>query len=117
MAVSGGLEAAPTLGSRSTDTLSGLGPPPVRAGETFGLEGVTSRFVGIADVARTPLPSDETVVLRFAVGPREACFADQERPRRRNPGLETLQQQRWTVSKDADRVGVRLLPEEGRGWR
>ena len=32
VAVAGGVTVAPVLGSRSTDTLSGLGPPPLRAG-------------------------------------------------------------------------------------
>lgn len=33
LAVGGGIEAPQTLGSRSTDTLTGLGPPVVRAGD------------------------------------------------------------------------------------
>ncbi|WP_147108365.1 carboxyltransferase domain-containing protein [Nesterenkonia populi] len=113
VAVSGGLEAPRVLGSRSTDTLSGLGPPAVKAGDRFALDGVTSRFVGIADVARTPLPGAGPVVLRFVPGPREAWFGDADRPRRRNPGVEALQRQRWTVSRDVDRVGARLVPEDG----
>ena len=32
VAFAGGITVAPVLGSRSTDTLSGLGPPPLRAG-------------------------------------------------------------------------------------
>ncbi|HEY6739213.1 MAG TPA: hypothetical protein VI076_10225 [Actinopolymorphaceae bacterium] len=33
VAVRGGLDVPAVLGSRSTDTLSGLGPPPVTAGD------------------------------------------------------------------------------------
>src|SRR5262249_60886325 len=32
LAFAGGVTVAPVLGSRSTDTLSGLGPPPLRSG-------------------------------------------------------------------------------------
>ncbi|MEU7822680.1 biotin-dependent carboxyltransferase family protein [Catellatospora sp. NPDC049133] len=35
LAVSGGIAVPPVLGSRSTDTLSGIGPEPLRAGQTL----------------------------------------------------------------------------------
>ncbi len=35
VAVAGGIDVAPVLGSRSTDTLSGLGPPRVRDGDVL----------------------------------------------------------------------------------
>src|SRR6185436_4668938 len=37
VAFAGGVTVAPVLGSRSTDTLSGLGPPPLRAGDLVPL--------------------------------------------------------------------------------
>ncbi|OON33062.1 hypothetical protein BSA16_02370, partial [Micromonospora sp. Rc5] len=37
LAVAGGIAVPPVLGSRSTDTLSGLGPPPLRDGDTLPL--------------------------------------------------------------------------------
>ncbi|HMT50212.1 MAG TPA: urea amidolyase, partial [Dietzia sp.] len=43
LGVRGGIDAPPVLGSRSRDTLSGLGPPPVVAGDVLG---VGDRVVG-----------------------------------------------------------------------
>lgn len=108
VAVSGGLAAPQTLGSAATDILSGLGPPPVRRGDAFSLVGATSRFVGIADVARTALPQpDQATTLRFIPGPRQDWF---EAGRGRRTGLEQLQTGLWRVSQQSDRVGVRFEP-------
>lgn len=102
VAVSGGFAAVEHLGSAATDTLSGLGPSPVRAGDGLALAGAASRFVGIASVARTPLPeSEEPVRLRFVPGPRDGWFGDS--------GLRRLTGQVWTVSQESDRVGIRLI--------
>lgn len=113
VAVSGGLAAPQVLGSAATDTLSGLGPVPAAAGESFSLIGATSRFVGIADVARTALPEPGvSTVLRFVPGPRHDWFAA---AKGRPSGLQQLQMTRWWVSQDADRVGIRFQaqsPEE-----
>ncbi|MFD1214682.1 allophanate hydrolase subunit 2 family protein, partial [Arthrobacter sp. GCM10027362] len=37
LAVAGGIEADPLMGSRSADLLSGLGPAPLRAGDVLGI--------------------------------------------------------------------------------
>ncbi|WP_044493026.1 carboxyltransferase domain-containing protein [Nesterenkonia massiliensis] len=111
VAVSGGLAVSETLGSASTDTHSALGPGPVTQGQSFALVGATSRFVGIADVSRTPLPSTQApgapgcVRLRFVPGPREELFAG---TRGRNPGLAALVSQPWSVLKDSSRSSVFL---------
>ncbi|WP_236647417.1 biotin-dependent carboxyltransferase family protein, partial [Micromonospora sicca] len=52
LAVSGGIEVPPVLGSRATDTLSGLGPPPVRDGDRLPL----------GEPVGHPAPVDVTVV-------------------------------------------------------
>lgn len=105
VAVSGGLSSPTVLGSAATDLISGLGPAPVQAGDTFGLIGVPSGFVGIADVASTALPEpEEPTRLRFVPGPREDWFA----AKGANPGLTALQMLTWTVSADSNRVGIRL---------
>ncbi|WP_120003402.1 urea amidolyase family protein [Nesterenkonia muleiensis] len=112
VAVSGGLASPTVLDSASTDLLSGLGPAPVSAGETFALVGVPSGFVGIADVARTALPEPETSTrLRFVPGPREDWFA----AKGANPGLEVLQSLTWEVSEDSNRIGIRLTSPTGGG--
>jgi KipI family sensor histidine kinase inhibitor len=109
VAFSGGLAADAVLGSVATDLLSGLGPSPVSSGDTFALVGVPSGFVGIADVARTPLPEmDSPTRLRFVAGPRDEWFAG----RRGNPGLDALQSLTWTVTEDSNRIGLRLSAGE-----
>lgn len=101
VAVSGGFAAVEHLGSAATDTLSGLGPAPVGEGDGLALAGAASRFVGIASVARTPLPEPgEPVRLRFVPGPRDDWFGE--------AGLRRLSGQVWTVSSDSDRVGLRM---------
>lgn len=110
VAVSGGLVAPEVLGSAATDTLSGLGPEPVAAGESFALIGATSRFVGIADVARSALPEPgQPSTIRFVPGPRHEWFAG---GRGGHSGLQQLQLTRWRVSQDADRVGIRFTAED-----
>ena len=111
VAVSGGLAVSETLGSASTDTHAVLGPEPVTCGQSFALMGATSRFVGIADVSRTPLPAAEVsgasgcVRLRYVPGPRDELFAG---ARGRNPGLAALGHQRWSALKDSSRSAVFL---------
>ncbi len=50
LAVRGGLLAEPTLGSCSTDLLSGLGPDVVRAGDTFTLGAPSGDLPDVASV-------------------------------------------------------------------
>ncbi|GAA3177940.1 biotin-dependent carboxyltransferase family protein [Nonomuraea roseoviolacea] len=98
LAVRGGVAVEPVLGSRSTDSLSGLGPEPLRAGTVLPVGPVTGLEPIVADVAppRGPRPA----VLRVLPGPRDDWFA---------PGaLAELCAEPYTVSQDSNRVGVRL---------
>lgn len=71
VAVRGGLDVPPELGSRSTDLLSGLGPPVLRAGDVLPLGVAGSPVPGIDVVALPPVPGPhETVVLHVLTGPR-----------------------------------------------
>ena len=110
LAVRGGIDATPVLGSRSRDTLSGLGPPPVGAGDVLG---VGDLVVGpwaegwqaagwqatghAADVTRP----GEPVVLDVVPGPRDDLFP---------PEAWEVLAGISHVSGHADRVGVRLDP-------
>jgi biotin-dependent carboxylase-like uncharacterized protein len=96
LAVRGGLFAPETLGSRSTDVLSGLGPPLLRPGTTIDV-GHPSRVLPGIDIAPPYRPSKQLEVLP---GPRRDWFTDQ--------AWDRLLSARWTTSIDADRVGVRL---------
>lgn len=96
LAVRGGLSVPETLGSRSTDVLSGLGPPLLRPGTTIDV-GHPSRVLPGIDIAPPYRPSKQLEVLP---GPRRDWFTDQ--------AWDRLLSARWTTSTDADRVGVRL---------
>ena len=97
LAVRGGLAVAPVLGSRATDTLSGIGPPVVREGDVLPV-GSPGEALPQVDVAPVPPPSGETLVLETLPGPRWAWLEA--------PSLWS--EWRWTVSSRSDRIGVRL---------
>ncbi|MER7609437.1 urea amidolyase family protein [Nocardioides sp. NPDC127503] len=108
VAVRGGLDLAPALGSLSSDTLAGLGPGdlggrPLRAGDVVPLRGPAAapHAVDPCPAPADPLPAPgDTVELRIALGPREDWFTP--------AGVRTLVEQEWTVTPRSDRVGVRL---------
>lgn len=102
LAVRGGVAVEPVLGSRSTDSLSGLGPPPLRPGTVLPVGPAAELDDITADLA--PLAGPRPPVLRVLPGPRDDWFA---------PGaLETLCATPYTVSQDSNRVGVRLRGAE-----
>jgi biotin-dependent carboxylase-like uncharacterized protein len=105
VAVRGGVDVPPVLGSRSTDRLSGLGPEPLRAGTLLAI-GTAAGEEPIVDVAPVRPPSDRPV-LRVLPGPRRDWLAADAWSRLISDG--------WTVSADSDRVGLRLTgPRLGR---
>lgn len=106
LAVRGGIDVVPVLGSRSYDTLSGIGPPPMRAGDRLpiGIAGGDFPSVEQAPIAAMTGGAVSLTVIR---GPRDDWFTDPD----------ALTRHRWTVSDDTDRVGVRLLgPPLERRW-
>lgn len=102
LAVRGGLDVAPVLGSCATDVLSGLGPPVVRPGDRIAV-GDPSRPHPHVDVAPVADPEPGEVVVRVGPGPRRDWFPDE--------AWESLLAQRFTVSSESNRVGVRLEGE------
>jgi biotin-dependent carboxylase-like uncharacterized protein len=102
VAVRGGVDAAPVLGSRSTDTLSGLGPAALAPGDRLQVGGFAydEPVVDVAPVRR-PLVAP---VLRILPGPRRDWF---------DPAAWTaLTSGDWLVTADSDRVGLRLSGPE-----
>ena len=98
LAVGGGVTVAAVLGSRSADTLSGLGPPPLEVGARLPLGAPTTiPPVGTGAVGVSVVPDAATVTLHL--GPR-ADWVD-DAPGRLRAGT-------WTVAPTGDRVGVRL---------
>jgi biotin-dependent carboxylase-like uncharacterized protein len=98
VAVRGGIDVVPVLGSRSTDTLSGLGPPPLAAGHRLAV-GTACGEEPFVDVAPVAGPRSAPV-LRVLRGPRRELLVPE--------AWQALVSRPWTVSSDSDRVGVRL---------
>jgi biotin-dependent carboxylase-like uncharacterized protein len=100
LSVRGGVNVSPVLGSRSTDTLSDLGPPPVRTGDILPVGPAPETFPNV-DLAPTPGLPAGTLLLRALPGPRDDWLAN----------IDALATTDWTVSSHSDRVGVRLTGE------
>jgi biotin-dependent carboxylase-like uncharacterized protein len=98
LAVRGGIDVPEVLGSRSTDTLSGIGPPPLASGTRLPV-GDLVEGDPFLQVAPTPAPEEEPVLAALR-GPRDDLFTPQ--------ALGTLIGTAWTVSADSDRSGIRL---------
>ncbi|KAE8764693.1 5-oxoprolinase/urea amidolyase family protein [Georgenia thermotolerans] len=99
VAVRGGLDLAPVLGSRATDTMSGLGPAPLEAGAVLP---VRPPRPGAVVAAPDPAPAwaDGPVTVAVVPGPREGWFAAD--------ALASLCRQDWAVTDRSNRVGLRL---------
>lgn len=97
VAVSGGVDVEPVLGSRSTDLLSGLGPPPLRAGEVLPLGTPVTPHARV-DVAPQPAPPTD-LVLRVCPGPRDDWFTAD--------AVRLLLSRPYRVSAASNRIGLR----------
>lgn len=105
LAVAGGLAVPAVLGSRATDTLSGLGPSPLRRGETVPVGDPPSTVPDPAASGRAATPqasgSDGGIVtLRVHPGPRVDWFTPE--------AVRTLLTADYQASPTSNRVGVRL---------
>ena len=109
LSVRGGIAAPRVLGSRSTDLLTGLGPPAVRAGDVLPVghdhwgtpRAVESpQDVGVSGNAAPAgsMESDEPEIEVFP-GPQTDWF---------DGGLAALTEAGWRVLPASNRVGVRL---------
>ena len=97
LAVRGGLAVDPVLGSRSRDTLAGIGPEPLKPGDVLPV-GPPPRHWPLIDVAPVAAITTDPITVRAVTGPRDDWFTDPDH-------LFTTP---WTVSADTDRVGIRL---------
>jgi biotin-dependent carboxylase-like uncharacterized protein len=97
LAVRGGIDVEPELGSRSTDTLGGLGPAPLASGDVLA---VGPQPGGPVPAADTPPRFSAPAGFRIVAGPRDDWFAP--------AALDALISTLWTVRPDSDRVGIRL---------
>ena len=99
VAVRGGFDVEPVLGSRATDILAGLGPPVVSAGDELPV-GTTSLPVPGVEVAPVPEPTNDLMRVPVTPGPRRDWFDDD--------AWDLLRTQVYTVDSQSNRVGVRL---------
>ena len=97
VAVAGGLDVSVVLGSRCTDTLAGLGPAPLRAGDVLRVSHGGPTPV-MEDVPA--LLSPGLVELSAVPGPRDDWFDP--------ASVERFFTTGWTVGAASDRIGVRL---------
>ncbi len=97
VAISGGIAVDAELGSRATDLLSGLGPAPLRDGDTLPLGPPNGLPVG-ADVV-VPTAVDDPLTVPVLLGPRDGWIEDAAR---------RLAATSWTVTASSNRIGLRL---------
>ncbi len=99
VAVRGGFDEPLHLGSRSTDSMSGIGPAPLLAGtELRVLPAPPSSVVGAAE-SPSP-PPDAVTELRYLPGPRADWFSSET--------LADFSQTDWSVTAQSNRIGLRL---------
>ena len=99
VAVRGGIDVPRVLGSRSTDLLAGLGPDVLAPGDRLPVGHSVCQMPGV-DVAAVPEPEAGEVVVQVQPGPRRDWFTDD--------AWASLLNQRYTVTAQSNRVGLRL---------
>ncbi|MCI4080352.1 biotin-dependent carboxyltransferase family protein [Streptomyces sp. MMS21 TC-5] len=98
VAVRGGLAVPPVLGSRSTDLLSGLGPPVLSAGMTLPVGPAGPDPMPGADAYGLPAAPSE-LLLPLRPGPRADWFT--------GASLAGLWRSAFRVSPSSNRIGLR----------
>lgn len=100
IAVRGGVAAEPALDSRASDTLAGLGPAALAAGDVLRVGDRAPHPVEPDAMPRALPAPGELVELEITLGPRDDWFTA--------AALATLTAQEWTATPRSDRVGIRL---------
>jgi biotin-dependent carboxylase-like uncharacterized protein len=101
IAFAGGLDVPLALASAATDTLTGLGPAPLKRGDIFRLvsEGIGVSSGGVpAAISHPALPVATT--LRVVLGPRDDWFTAD--------AIKRLTSEPFTVTPASNRIGLRL---------
>ncbi|MCZ4519780.1 biotin-dependent carboxyltransferase family protein [Rhodococcus ruber] len=96
LAVRGGIDVPVVLGSRSTDTMSSIGPAALSLGTALPVGNDKSCW----PAADFGVPPTIREALHITFGPRDNWFTERAR--------SLLLEQPWTVTQDSDRVGIRL---------
>lgn len=98
LAVRGGIEVTPVLGSRSYDVMAAIGPAPLRDGDVLEIGEPTGEYPEVDQAPVATIP-DDVVELRVTPGPRDDWFVDPDIMVRTN----------WLVTNHSDRAGMRLV--------
>ncbi|OTA15518.1 putative multifunctional urea amidolyase [Xenorhabdus vietnamensis] len=105
LSVRGGFIVPAILSSRSFDSLSNIGPAPLKINDKLAVS-ETSHCAAIS-FSETPafdMPNkDEIVVLDIIFGPRTDWFTPE--------AIDLLSQQTWQVTPQSNRIGLRLNGE------
>jgi biotin-dependent carboxylase-like uncharacterized protein len=100
VAVRGGIEVTPVLGSRSYDVMSAIGPLPLQPGDVVPVGEHTEAYPELDQAPVAPI-AEQLVELLVVPGPRDDWLTD----------ADALVHTIWMASDRSDRVGMRL---EGR---
>lgn len=109
LTVRGGFNVPEILGSSSYDSLAGLGPEPVQAGQYIPIRNISSNVkldpVLTDAVAPFDLPKrDEVCVLDVTLGPRADWFTQK--------AINDFLTQEWEISATSNRIGLRFSAEK-----
>jgi biotin-dependent carboxylase-like uncharacterized protein len=97
LAVRGGIEVAPVLGSRSYDVMSAIGPRPLQVGDVLNVGDHTDDYPEL-DQAPVASIADDLLEVLVVPGPRDDWFTDPD----------ALVHTDWIATDRSDRVGMRL---------
>lgn len=98
LAVRGGIDVEPVLGSRSYDVMSAIGPQPLQRGDVLPVGEHTAEFPEL-DQAPVAAIEEDALELMVVPGPRDNWFVDPD----------VLIRTNWLATNKSDRVGMRLV--------
>jgi len=101
LAVRGGIDVEPVLGSRSYDVMSAIGPQPLQPGDVLHVGDHTADFPELEQAPVAAIAQGGLLELMVVPGPRDDWFTDPD----------ALVHTIWVATDRSDRVGMRL---EGR---
>mgnify|MGYP003607295054 CR=1 FL=1 len=116
LAIRGGFDAPVTLGSRSADTMSGLGPPLLTTGAPLSRFAITPtaaqlRWSPVDTWHHAATHVSQHMPLASVHHPTADCVIGLLPPPRPLPNIDTtrmLTESTWVVAPDSNRVGIRL---------
>ena len=114
LAVRGGFDVAPVLGSRSYDVMSAIGPLPLRVGDVLPVGEHTDDFPEL-DQAPVAAIADDVLELMVVPGPRDDWFVDPDILVRRSPTAATGSASdswacRWSTASRTGNCPARARP-------